>query len=97
MRNPSPTALAEPDPVLEELERSLDESSLRFGRYEVREPVGEGSMGCVFKAFDPVTHREVAVKVLRPAAWVADEAGDCRRRFHREAQAAGVLSHPGMS
>ena len=69
---------------------------MTFGRYEARELVGEGAMGCVFKAFDPVTHREVAVKVLQPGAWITNEAGDCRRRFHREAQAAGALSHPNI-
>jgi TonB family protein len=96
MKMPFSEALTEPDPLLDELERSIDTEPLRFGRYEVRAQVGEGSMGRVFKAFDPVTHREVAVKVLRPAAWVTSEAGDCRRRFHREAQAAGALSHANI-
>jgi eukaryotic-like serine/threonine-protein kinase len=87
------TLVADPDVLIEELARTL-ESPRRFGRYEALEVVGEGSMGRVYRAFDPFTGRDVAIKTLRPQPALLAEMGDCRRWFHREAQAAGGLSHP---
>ncbi len=67
----------------------------RIGRYQVLAIVGAGSMGVVYKAFDPIIERTVAIKVLRPPV-LADrrEYGDYLRRFYVEARAAGRLSHP---
>jgi serine/threonine protein kinase/predicted RNA-binding Zn-ribbon protein involved in translation (DUF1610 family) len=61
-----------------------------LGPYEVREVIGQGGMGVVLKAFDPVLHRLVAIKVLAPAL---AGSGTARRRFTREAQAAAALCH----
>jgi serine/threonine protein kinase len=55
----------------------------RLGRYVLREHIGEGGMGVVYKAVDP-DGRVVAVKLLRPH--VAGDA-ESRARFAREAQA----------
>lgn len=55
----------------------------RLGRYVLREQIGEGGMGVVYKAVDP-DGRVVAVKLLRPH--VAGDA-ESRARFAREAQA----------
>jgi serine/threonine protein kinase len=65
----------------------------KYGRYEIREELGRGSMGVVFQALDPKIDRAIALKVLREDR-VADE--DLVRRFLREAKAAGRLSHPGI-
>ncbi len=65
----------------------------RFGPYEIREVLGAGGMGEVYRALDPRIGREVAVKVLPPA--FADNA-DRLARFEQEARAAGVLNHPGI-
>ena len=67
-----------------------------FGRYEVLGPLGEGSMGCVHRAFDPVAQRVVAIKTLRPELLASPDAADYVRRFRREAQAAATLVHPNI-
>jgi serine/threonine-protein kinase len=67
-----------------------------FGRYEVLGVVGEGSMGRVYRAFDPLARRVVAVKALRPEHTSGPEAAEYLLRFRREAQAAARLVHPGI-
>ena len=65
----------------------------RIGKYEVVKLLGRGGMGAVYRAFDPVLEREVALKVMLPEA-----AGDPehKQRFEREARAVARLSHPGV-
>src|ERR1700676_977018 len=53
----------------------------QFGRFEVRDFLGEGSFGTVYRAYDPQLDREVALKVAKPGA--APPA-----RFRREARAS---------
>lgn len=62
----------------------------RIGEYDVEELVGQGGIGVVYRATDRVLHRDVAIKLLRPA--VAD-SGSMRERFLREARAAAALRH----
>jgi predicted Ser/Thr protein kinase/tetratricopeptide (TPR) repeat protein len=57
--------------------------------------VGKGAMGVVYLARDPVIGRRVALKTLTIPA-DAEEAEEFRKRFLREAQAAGMLNHPGI-
>jgi eukaryotic-like serine/threonine-protein kinase len=68
----------------------------RFGRYEVQHEIGEGAMGRVYRAFDPLLRRSVAVKTVKPESLTRDTAEEYLRRFRREAQAAGRLSHPNI-
>ncbi|HEY9225152.1 MAG TPA: serine/threonine-protein kinase, partial [Gemmatimonadaceae bacterium] len=63
------------------------------GKYRVIEQVGEGAMGVVYRALDPVLNRTVAIKVMSDALARDD---DLRNRFLREAQAAGSLQHPNV-
>ena len=65
----------------------------KIGKYEVEERVGEGAMGVVYRACDPVLKRRVAIKVMSDAFAQND---DLRERFLREAQAAGSLQHPNV-
>lgn len=66
-----------------------------FGRFRLLARAGEGSYGIVLLAADPrIGGREVAVKVPRPVV-LSDPA--TRDRFVREARAAGVLTHTGIS
>jgi serine/threonine protein kinase len=63
----------------------------RFGRFEVRARLGVGAMGVVYRAFDPVLGREVAVKVPHESALANPQAV---ARFLREPKAAAQLRHP---
>jgi serine/threonine-protein kinase len=65
----------------------------RLGKFELHELIGEGAMGIVWKAYDPVLRRYVALKLL--STRVAKKPA-MRERFLREARAAGVLQHPNI-
>jgi serine/threonine protein kinase len=62
-----------------------------FGRYLLHELIGEGGMGQVYRAYDTVTERIVALKVL-PQHLAADRG--YRERFRREAHAVAGLREP---
>ena len=74
------------------LRQALRDAVTDGERYELREPVGQGGMGTVYRAYDRTLSREVAVKVLRPG--VAD-AGTAAR-LGREARILARLEHPGI-
>jgi tetratricopeptide (TPR) repeat protein len=65
----------------------------KIGRYEVRGKLGQGAMGEVFRAHDPVLDRDVAVKRIS-AGLDADDT--VRKRFEREARSAANLNHPNI-
>ena len=62
-------------------------------RYEILERIGVGGMAVVYKALCHRLNRYVAVKILKDD-YAVDE--DFRRRFHTEAQAVAMLSHPNI-
>ena len=62
-----------------------------FGRYRLVELLGRGGMGEVWRAYDTVTDRVVAIKVL-PANFVDDQV--FQERFRREARSAAGLDEP---
>ncbi|MGO9258048.1 MAG: protein kinase domain-containing protein [Bryobacteraceae bacterium] len=59
----------------------------------VQSRLGQGGMGEVYRARDPRLERDVAIKVLHSAITLDP---DRRRRFEREARAAGGLNHPNI-
>ena len=63
------------------------------GRYEIHEIIGVGGMAVVYKAFDNIDKKIVAVKILKEE-YLADE--DFKRRFKNESKAIAVLSHPNI-
>lgn len=65
----------------------------RLASCELFEEIGRGGMGVVYRARQRGLDRVVAVKVLLRAQFAGKEE---RERFHREAQAAARLRHPGI-
>ncbi len=63
----------------------------RIGRYLIRELLGQGASGAVYRAYDPKFDREVALKVFRTAR---PAGSDFAQRFQREARIAAQLRHP---
>jgi eukaryotic-like serine/threonine-protein kinase len=70
----------------------------KLGRYEVLNELGKGAMGIVYLAKDPLIGRMVAIKTIRTSSFGDDdsESREFRERFIREAQTAGILSHPNI-
>jgi eukaryotic-like serine/threonine-protein kinase len=66
-----------------------------IGGYRIERPLGQGSMGTLYLAVDPITDAPLAIKVvpLAPDEYTPNEA---RRRFLQEAQAACRLRHPDI-
>lgn len=62
-------------------------------RYEVQDIIGIGGMSVVYKAYDRVDDRVVAVKILKDE-FLANE--EFRLRFKNESKAIAVLSHPNI-
>jgi serine/threonine protein kinase len=65
----------------------------RIGHYEVLQVLGQGGFGIVFRAFDDVLHRVVAVKVLSPQMAATSPA---RKRFLREARSSAAVRHENV-
>ena len=70
------------------------EPGTRVGVYEIREQIGEGGMGAVYRASDSRLKRDVAIKVIRQDL-AAD--GDRAARFEREARLLASLNHPHIA
>ncbi len=69
----------------------------KLGRYEIVDEIGKGAMGVVYLARDPLIGRLVALKTFRIGYSIRDqELEQFRIRFMREAQSAGILSHPNI-
>ena len=69
------------------------EPGLSVRGYELREKIGEGALGYVYRAYQPAIGREVAIKVIRPE-WANDP--NFIRRFESEAQIVARLEHAGI-
>lgn len=68
---------------------------MKIGRYEILDEVGQGAMGTVYRARDPLIERTVAIKTVS-ISLLQQEGADAESRFLREAQSAGRLSHPNI-
>ncbi len=69
----------------------------RLGKYPITGMLGRGAMGVVYRGYDPVIKRPVAIKTIRKELIDEEERTEAMSgRFRREALAAGGLNHPGI-
>jgi len=79
---------------LPDIDRPLGSASQgNSTRFQIESRLGEGAAAVVYRARDQNLNRTVAVKVLRNVSLMNETS---RKRFHREAQVAGSLSHPNL-
>src|SRR5215472_8616991 len=78
------------------------ERGLRFGVYEIDGhadgglyELGRGAMGVTYRATDTTLQRKVALKIIKTD--IAEQSGDVRERFMREARAAAALRHENIA
>ncbi len=74
-----------------------DEVPQKVGRYVISEAIGFGAMGAVYKAFDPLIKRTIAIKTIRLD--IPPQSPHYRTfidRFYHEARISGTLSHPNI-
>ena len=72
------------------------ETKPTLGRYEVIQELGRGAMGTVYLGKDPKINRDVAIKTIRYEDVDESQLNEVKKRFFREAEAAGKLSHPNI-
>ena len=65
----------------------------KLGKFEIKEQLGQGGMGVVYRAWDSRMERWVALKTIAPEK--ATRA-DFMKRFRKEALSAGRLDHPNI-
>lgn len=69
----------------------------QIGRYRVLGELGRGATGVVYRAQDPAIGRVIAIKTIRLSDFTdPEERQRLRERLFREAQSAGILSHPNI-
>ena len=66
---------------------------MKFGKFEIEAELGQGAMGKVYRALDPILERRVALKTISPLLLSNKET---LQRFSREARAAARLAHPNI-
>lgn len=84
--NIRPTSIPTHAPVQENAVKNI-------GRFVIRNRLGEGAFGLVYRAYDPQLDREVALKVAKTGALLTNEQAE---RFLREAKSAAQLRHPNI-
>jgi serine/threonine protein kinase len=81
------------DDTIVETTSATDLTGKRLGNYRVVAALGHGGMAKVYKGYQPLLDRYVAIKVLAPR-FATDE--EFRARFQREAAAIARLRHPNI-
>ncbi|MBC8114656.1 MAG: serine/threonine protein kinase, partial [Candidatus Saccharimonas sp.] len=75
------------------LTKSHNDLPESFGRYRVKQKLGEGAMGAVYLAEDSLLQRDVALKT---PTFEDDDDGELLKRFYREARAVSKLKHHNL-
>jgi serine/threonine protein kinase len=69
----------------------------KLGKYEIEAPIARGSMGMVYRGYDPYIDRPVAIKVALAESLKDKDSGErYRKMFFNEAHTAGMLRHPNI-
>jgi serine/threonine-protein kinase len=68
----------------------------KLDKYEITQVLGQGAMGVVYLAHDPIIDRRVAIKVLHPHHCQGPNGAELSIRFQREAQAAARCMHQNI-
>jgi len=69
----------------------------KLGKYEIVAPIARGSMGMVYRGYDPYIDRPVAIKVALAESLKDKDSGErYRKMFFNEAHTAGMLRHPNI-
>ncbi|MCH8020420.1 protein kinase, partial [candidate division KSB1 bacterium] len=69
----------------------------RIGRYIIEKEIARGTMGRVYKAWDPKLDRTVVIKQMAfDFSGSSPEFNNLKNRLYREARAAGRLNHPNI-
>lgn len=63
-------------------------------QFEIRDTIGQGGMGAVYKALQPRLNRNIAIKLLPPL--LGDDEYNYAERFEGEAQAMAKMNHPNI-
>src|SRR5512144_713270 len=74
-----------------------DEIPATIGRYQITGSLGFGAMGAVYKSFDPLIKRTLAIKTIRlDIPRNSPQHRAFIERFYQEARISGTLSHPNI-
>jgi serine/threonine protein kinase len=86
-----------PSPLPEDQPAATVEVIRMSNRYEIREQIGKGGLGAVYKAFDTQLHREVAMKrVLSTEHATEEEVQAAAQKLIAEAKTLSSLNHPNI-
>ena len=82
---------------MDETARPPEQIPQTIGRYQVQDSIGYGAMGAVYKAFDPLIKRTLAIKTIRlDIPRQSPQYKSFIERFYHEARISGTLSHPNI-
>src|SRR5947207_8526828 len=82
---------------MDETPQAGEQMPATIGRYQVQESIGYGAMGAVYKAFDPLIKRTLAIKTIRlDIPKQSPQYKSFIERFYHEARISGTLSHPNI-
>ncbi len=74
----------------------IDNVFEQLGKYQIGEVIGHGDSGVVYKGFDPVIARELAVKTLNINVFTVDNQEKIKAEFSSEIKTLGKLNHPNI-